>query len=361
MPPLFHPALVNGPFDDPAVYIDFLHERRAILFDLGDLAPLPPRKLLRLSHVFVSHAHIDHFIGFDRLVRLTLGREKRLRLFGPPGFVDRVAHRLAGYTWNLVENYLTDFTIVADEITPTGEVLTAEFHCRKEFVREGDRREPLREGVLVDEEEFLVRAAVLDHGIPSLAFALEEKSHVQIMKNRLLELGLPTGAWLTELKRAILGGGDPAAPFRVWWREGGDLHERSYPLGWLRETLTRLVPGQKVAYVTDAAYSAANAAKIVALARGADYLFIEATFLDAEADRAGERGHLTARQAGELARQAGAERIVPFHFSPKHRHEEELLRRELAAARQRSAADLPAEEEPARLSAPGRDRNEAGG
>ncbi|BDV43924.1 ribonuclease Z [Geotalea uraniireducens] len=355
MPPLFHPALVNGPFDDPAVYIDFLFERRAILFDLGDLAPLPPRKLLRLSHVFVSHTHIDHFVGFDRLVRLTLGREKRLRLFGPPGFVSQVANRLAGYSWNLVENYPTDFTIIAAEVAAEGELLTAEFHCRKEFVREGERRERLREGVLVDEEEFLVRTAPLDHGIPSLAFALEEKNHVQIMKSRLLELELPTGPWLTELKRAILGDVDPAAPFRVQWRDGATRHERSYPLGWLRDNLTRLVPGQKVVYVTDAAFTPANAAKIVALARSADYLFIETTFLDAEAERARERGHLTARQAGELARLAGVERVVPFHFSPKHRHQEELLRRELATARREGTA--PA----AGLTVSDRDRDEAWG
>ena len=63
----FDPHLVNDPFGDPGVYVDLKFERRALLFDLGDISVLPTRKLLRISDVFITHRHMDHFAGFDHL------------------------------------------------------------------------------------------------------------------------------------------------------------------------------------------------------------------------------------------------------------------------------------------------------
>lgn len=331
MKPLFHPSLVNGPFDDPGVYIDFLFEKRALLFDLGDLHALPPRKILRVSHVFVSHAHMDHFSGFDRMVRIMLAREKLLRLFGPPGFVDRVAHRLASYTWNLVDNFSADFTIVAVEFDGT-QLRSAQFRCRNRFAREAETVSPVSDGILLDEDTFRIRCVLLDHRIPSLAFALEEKKHVNIMKNRLREKGFVVGPWLTELKTAVLRGDPDEGLFRVWWREGTGIREQLLALGGLKEKILRIVPGQKIAYVTDAVCSSDNAARIMELVRQADYLFIETMFLQQDEAQARQKYHLTAWQAGSIARQAGAVRVIPFHFSPKYTGRSEELRRELAAA-----------------------------
>ncbi len=60
------------------------------------------------------------------------------------------------------------------------------------------------------------------------------------------------------------------------------------------------------------------------LARGADLLVCESTFLDAEADLASAYGHLTARQAAGLAREAGVRRLVLTHFSQRHTDEQAL-------------------------------------
>lgn len=331
MTPLFHPQPVNDPFGDPAVYVDFLFERRAMLFDLGDISALPARKLLRLTDVFVSHTHMDHFAGFDTLLRICLGRDRALTLYGPPGFIDRVEHRLAAYSWNLVHNYPTDFTLIAAELN--GETLRrARFRCHARFAREPLADQPAADGVLLDEETLRVRAVRLDHDIPCLAFALEEKLHLNVWKNRLVELGLPTGPWLKELKRLVRRGAPDDTPVAVRWHDHAGPHEHVLPLGRLRDEVLRMVPGQKIAYVVDAVYHDDNARRIVDLTLGADTLFIESVFLERDAERAAARFHLTARQAGTLARAAGVKRIVPLHFSPRYSDEPDALKREAETA-----------------------------
>ena len=113
-----------------------LFEKRAILFDLGDIAALSPRKAQRLEQIFASHAHIDHFIGFDRLLRLLVGREKTLELFGPEGFIDNVRHKLSGYRWNLVDRYSCDLVFVVTEIDRSLETRMARFRLKTAFAEE---------------------------------------------------------------------------------------------------------------------------------------------------------------------------------------------------------------------------------
>jgi ribonuclease Z len=87
----------------------------------------------------------------------------------------------------------------------------------------------------------------------------------------------------------------------------------------LRRDLVRVSPGQKLAYITDAVNSSGNAEKIMQLAQGADAFYCEAAYPERDHDRAAARFHLTAAQAGRLAAEAHARRLVVFHFSPKYR------------------------------------------
>lgn len=333
MRPTFHPNLVNGAAGDPVLFVDCLFEHRALLFDLGEIGALPPRKLLRISHVFVSHAHMDHFIGFDRLLRILLGREKDLHLFGPPGFLAQVEHKLRAYTWNLVRNYASDFTLRVSEVDGNGAVRCASFRCHSAFRREDEESVACPENILLREPALQVRCTLLDHGgIPCLAYALQEQAHVNVWKNRLQQLGLPVGAWLRDLKQAVLRNEPEQWPVRVAWREDGAQRERQLPLAELKSAL-RIVPGQKIAYVTDVAWHEDNVRRIVDLARNADLLYIEAAFLERDAEHGRRKFHLTARQAGEIARAANAGCVIPLHFSPRYVGEDKaLLRAEVAAA-----------------------------
>lgn len=135
---LFDARLVNGEFGDPGLYVDFRDERRALLFDVGDLATLSPRKLLRLSQLFVSHRHMDHFAGFDRLLRVVLGRKARIILTGGPGTIDGIAHKLGAYTWNLVHRYAEELVLDVRELGTDGNAGRALFSSRTGFEHAGE-------------------------------------------------------------------------------------------------------------------------------------------------------------------------------------------------------------------------------
>src|SRR5262249_31098370 len=105
MNPSLSSYLVNDVFGDPGVYVEVRWSKRAFLFDLGQNDALGPTRLLRASDIFISHPHMDHFVGFDAVLRVALGRGKTLRLYGPPHLIANVQGKLNGYTWNLVDGY----------------------------------------------------------------------------------------------------------------------------------------------------------------------------------------------------------------------------------------------------------------
>ncbi|WP_157269176.1 ribonuclease Z [Azohydromonas aeria] len=328
MPCLFTSRLVNGATGDPGLYCEMTGQRRGLLFDLGDVTALMPRELLRVSHAFVSHTHMDHFAGFDHLLRVVLGRQPRLVLMGGPGFVDRLGHKLAAYTWNLVHNYEVALDIEAHEFRPEGRRRRALFSSRDRFERTQDEEADWDGDLLHDEDQFRVRGRFVDHGIPVLAFALEEKARVAVNMARLQAAGFTTGAWLRELKSAVLAGAPGATPIEVRWTDRGGEHVRRRTVDELRPLVLDERPGRCIGYVTDLCGSEADARVLAELLRGVDQLHIECVFLDADRAHAERKHHLTARRAGEIARLVGARELVPFHFSPRYEGRSEALRDE---------------------------------
>ena len=334
MRPLFHPRLVNGRYGDPAVHVETLFEKRGLLFDLGEIASLPPRKVQRIDQIFVSHTHIDHFIGFDHLLRLLVGREKSVHFYGPSGLAEHVHHKLQGYRWDLVEGYGCDLVFMVSELRTAQCILTTQFRLKRAFVPEPSVSRVTFGGILCDEPAFRVSAAILEHHTLCLGFALQETAHVNIWRNRLAERGLPIGPWLRSLKSAIVEG--CADDHLIHIDGAANSLGRIERLGSLRDLLT-VTAGQKIAYVTDVADTPANRAAIIALARNADIFFVEGAFAERDAELARQRGHLTTTAAGQIAREAKVHRVEPFHFSPRYAGEEQHLLAEVMAAFMRTS------------------------
>lgn len=331
MTPTLHPRLLNGPIGDPAVFVDALHAPGAILFDCGDLSALATRHLLRVDLLCVSHTHMDHWADFDRLLRPLIGREKTLRVVGPPGIATHLHHRLASYTWNLVDRIAAELVIEATEVHAT------HLACRRFRLRAGFAPETLPDAAQAPDGTVLrlgalrLRAALLDHGTPSLGVAVEEEAHLNILADRLGALGLPAGPWLKGLKAAVAAGLPDDHPVPVFARAAEAAGAPTQPLGQLRDVVVA-TEGQRVAYLTDFADTPANRAAAVALAHRADTLFIEAPFLAEDAAHAASRQHLTTSTAGAIARAAGARRVIPFHLSARHLGQEARWQAEIEAA-----------------------------
>jgi ribonuclease Z len=333
MRPSFHPRLINDPFSDPGLFIPFLYQKRALMFDLGDVHNLSPRDLLKVTHVFVTHTHMDHVIGFDSLLRLFLGRERELHLFGPPAFLAQVEGKLAGYTWNLVDDYNYRLRIRVTEVH-SNRTLTRRYVCQDRFRSPSKEWEKPFSGVLWQEPAFRVEAVLLDHQTPCLGFSLREHFYVNISNEALRDLGLSPGPWLNRFKAALYEERDSSGEFMVRWEDDGRTRERRFVLGDLTRKIAWISPGQRITYITDLIGSSENSEKVLRLAEDADHLFIEAAFLDRDKDIAHRKYHLTAREAGTLARRAGAKQITLFHFSPRYSNQADALEREARAALQ---------------------------
>jgi len=329
---LLEHRLVNDTLGDPGLLVGFRDERRALLFDLGDIGALPPRKLMRLSHVFVTHAHMDHFSGFDHLLRVVLGRKASLVLFGGPDFIAQVEHKLRAYTWNVVHRYEVELVIDVHEIGVDRRGRRARFSSRRGFAREDAGAFEPADDVLHDEVTFRVRGRFVDHDIPCLAYAIEEKAHVRVAADRLAALGVTTGAWLRDLKHAVLTGAPGDTPIHLQWRDRQGEHAMTRPVAELRPLVLDTVPGQRIGYVTDLRYTEPNIEALSHLLADVDVLYIESVFLDEDRAHAARKNHLTARQAGDIARRVRARAIVPFHHSPRYEGRSHELVAEAQAA-----------------------------
>ena len=148
--------------------------------------------------------------------------------------------------------------------------------------------------VALEDPRFTLSVAPLDHRCDTLGYRLQEPDGVRMLPERLQERGL-RGPIVGELLRE----GAVTAP------SGQRV---------VLEDVSEPRPGQSFAFVMDTRLCDAA----IELARGVDLLVTESTFLEEHAREAREYGHMTARQAATLAREAGVRRLVLTHFSQRY-------------------------------------------
>lgn len=245
----------------------------SILFDPGEGTQ---RQLLlagastgRLSAICVTHFHGDHCLGLPGvLARFVLdGRADPVDLYFPASgapYVERLRAAAVFERW-------PHLRLVP--VPPEGGT----------YERPGHR----------------LVARPLRHSIDTIGWRIEEPAHRNLREDALAALGL-AGPAVGQLVREG----------RIETARGTVTYEE------LSETRR----GQRFAFVMDTA----PCDGALELAHGADMLVAESTFLDADVDLARAYLHLTARQAGEIAAEAGAGLLVVTHFSARCPHDDDF-------------------------------------
>ncbi|MGI8549759.1 MAG: ribonuclease Z [Dehalococcoidia bacterium] len=252
-----------------ATYVEV--EGEAVLFDCGEgtqrQALRAGIRFSRLALVAITHLHGDHVNGLLGLLGTLVldGRQKPLRLVGPPGLVRLLE------TARALRLFSPRYRVDVREFSEPAEV----------FQGNGYR----------------VICQPLDHLIETVGYCLVEDDRAgRFDVERATALGLPVGPLFGRLQRGeaiTLADGRTVAPKAV--------------LGPRRQ-------GRRIAYCLDTRPCRGS----VALARDVDLLIHESTFADSETVEAGEYGHSTARQAAEIAKQAGSRRLLLTHFSSRY-------------------------------------------
>ncbi|MBW7649703.1 ribonuclease Z [Anoxybacillus sp. ST4] len=257
-----------------AVALQLLEERGATwLFDCGEATQhqilhtsIRPR---RIERIFISHLHGDHIFGLPGLLgsRSFQGGETPLVVYGPAGIR----------------------TFIDTALTISGTRLKYDLYI-----------EEFTEGIIFEDEQFVVIAKLLDHGLPSYGFRIVEKDLPgTLLVDRLLALGVRPGPIYQKIKRG----------------ETVVLDDGTVIDG--REFVAQPKKGRIVAIMGDTRYCEAS----IELAKRADVLVHEATFSAEEAHLAHDYYHSTTWQAAEVAKQAGVKQLILTHISSRYQGE----------------------------------------
>jgi ribonuclease Z len=229
----------------------------------------------RLDRILITHGHLDHILGLGGLISTFVRWEAMDKILVAAG------KSALGRIQDLV------FGVVLKGNYPPVEITM----------------QPLETGLLFDEGDFTVHAFPVYHRTPDcFGFLFEELSRRPFLPEKAEILKIPPGPWRGQLvsgQEVTLPDGRVINPEMVLGEEQ---------------------PGTKLVHVGDAG----RTDNLVGVARKADALVIEATYLESERDLAEQFGHLTAKGAAELAVEAGVGALILTHISRRYRAEQVL-------------------------------------
>ncbi len=242
------------------------------LIDCGEGTQVQLRKLKlrfsKINHIFISHLHGDHFFGLPGLVATfrLLGRINPLHIYGPKGIKEAVTLLLKlGDSW-------TNYPLHFYELTDKNSV------------------------VVFEDQQVQVTTIPLDHRIYTNGFLIQEKIGPRTLNAIAVEAHGIDRCYFQNIK------------------DGKDAPNAAGTL--IANSLLSFDPtGPKsYAYCSDTAYFPA----IISQIKGVNALYHESTFLESEAALATKTKHATAKQAAQIALEAGVGKLILGHYSTRY-------------------------------------------
>jgi ribonuclease Z len=312
--------LVNGSTGDPVLYIDYPGSDDALLFDGGENDGLSRDQLGDLEAVFVTHHHIDHFIGIDRIIRANLDSDKTLHIFGPVNTISRVYDRVKSYEYPFFP--FMKLEIAVHEWTGTTERV-GRFGCATKFSPPVITESSVTGSVCFRNAHLSVEALPVVHTVPCLAYALVERGGLHPDSEKLKTGLLRGGNWVAEVLRRVQAGADPNETLAI---QGGSFRLQSLVDDYFTKT-----PGARIAYITDTYLTDELRPQLVKLAKGASQLFCDSFYAKPQAKYAAKHKHMMAYQAAEIAKAAKVQELTLIHFSQRYAGQYEQLLQEASA------------------------------
>ncbi|MGE4466260.1 ribonuclease Z [Sphaerochaeta sp.] len=240
------------------------------LFDCGEGTQVSLKMLnlkwKKIHSIFISHMHADHVTGLPGILMLSsqVDRDEPLTLYGPPKLKEYVdANR------RILDMYI-NYEIIVKTVEP---------------------------GVILETDDFIVRAFRLNHTKPCLGYVMQEKDRPgEFHPEKAQALGIPVGPLWGKLQRGetvTLGDGRVVSSADVMGNKRG---------------------GRKFSYVTDSLYLSSIAKEV----EHSDLLLCEGMFTSDMEETAYEKKHMTAGQAAQIAKDAEVAKLGLLHYSPRY-------------------------------------------
>lgn len=254
------------------------NKNKLFMIDCGEGAQLQMRRLgisfSNLRHIFISHLHGDHMLGLPGLLS-TMSLQD-------------VSGQVHVYTFADGIAWLKEFMRISRHHASADIV----FHPIEQV-----------RAIVYEDNDLTVETIPLRHGVPTVGYTMREKPKLRKIKGDMVEFHEVPYYKRPELK----SGADFVKP------DGTVV-----PNAMLTSDPD---PSRSYAYCSDTSF----AKSVIEDVKDVDTLYHESTYADDKADRAKERGHSTARQAGIVAREAGVGKLIIGHYSKSYRDESLLL------------------------------------